>query len=91
MTNKLRHLTDLRDMRDHFRSEMSSWAYEAPGERITLRMRLTSLRFVLACRFNATVCEFRGHDYEPDGADYIDSGGEGFSCARCGHSFTAWH
>lgn len=48
-------------------------------------------RRVLAMRWAATVCEIKGHDYQSDGADYPDSGGEGFTCERCGRSFTAWH
>lgn len=37
------------------------------------------------------ICQWRGHSYEPDGCDYVESGGEGFYCKRCGISFTAWH
>lgn len=37
------------------------------------------------------LCKELGHAYEPDGVDFIDSGGEGFTCRRCGNSFTAWH
>ena len=36
-------------------------------------------------------CYLFDHDYTTDGADYPDSGGEGFTCKHCGHSFTAWH
>lgn len=41
--------------------------------------------------FKVWYCEKRGHDYHPDGRDFPESGGEGFSCRRCGHSFMAWH
>lgn len=36
-------------------------------------------------------CRLFGHDYDTDGVDYPESGGEGFTCTRCGHGFTAWH
>jgi hypothetical protein len=42
-------------------------------------------------RIGAIICELRGHDFETNGCDYVESGGEGFSCQRCGYSFTAWH
>lgn len=90
MRNFLR-LFDPRDIRDHFRSEMCSWAFEAPGEPITLRMRYSSFRYVIMCRVYVAICDVRGHDYDADGVDYPESGGEGFTCKRCGHGFTAWH
>jgi hypothetical protein len=37
------------------------------------------------------VCKLRGHDFTTNGCDYPEDGGEGFSCQRCGYSFTAWH
>lgn len=36
-------------------------------------------------------CYIHGHSYEPDGIDFPESGGEGFTCRRCGCSFIAWH
>lgn len=86
-----RHLTNVRDLRDHYNANMCEWAFEAPGEPITLRMKWITLRGVIADRLRATACEFLGHDYTPDGCDYVESGGEGFTCNRCGHGFTAWH
>jgi hypothetical protein len=48
--------------------------------------------FVWRERLLPLVCRVRGrHSYEPNGCDYVDSGGEGFTCTRCGRSFTAWH
>jgi hypothetical protein len=39
----------------------------------------------------AQICRFRDHNFMPDGHDVPESGGEGFSCTRCGASFMAWH
>jgi len=54
-------------------------------------VRLRSAWFTVKSLFSAFTCFLLNHSYLPDGADYIESGGEGFSCTRCGHSFTAWH
>jgi len=92
-----RHLTDLKDIRQHLAEALYHAGFDNgyldEDERTWLDNfpRLAAVWSVFTMRFLATVCEVRGHDYQNDGGDYPDSGGEGFTCQRCGHSFTAWH
>lgn len=68
------------------------WAVVGEGEPRGFRTFWLCARFELRSFYLFNVlCRFRGHDYTTNGCDYIESGGEGFSCVRCGHSFTAWH
>jgi hypothetical protein len=60
---------------------------ETPGARTWFRCAYVNLYQMTI----AQLCRFKGHDYRPDGRDYIESGGEGFSCTRCGANFMAWH
>lgn len=81
------------DMLDHFHSIMADYRMEAEwaGEPMAPWVRTKSLWEVIRLHANAAWCELVGHDYYPDGCDYLESGGEGFECRRCHSSFTAWH
>lgn len=98
--SKFRYLKP-RYLADHFDALVSDGYYERFMDG-TIEGQTEDLLQWAAVRVDATielvkrtwkmiVCDVRGHDYKPDGVDFIDSGGEGFSCERCGHSFTAWH
>lgn len=78
------------EIRDHFDALVYEQAFDDPAAPMWLR-RWRAATEVVRVRVLDMICRVRGHRYEPDGADYLESGGEGFSCARCGHSFTAWH
>jgi hypothetical protein len=83
---------NLKDIRDHWRSNMCEWGFEAPGERITLRMKWITLVGVLREHIGAAICEWRGHNYECETFPWLaESGGEDLHCVRCGIGFRAWH
>lgn len=78
----------LKDLRAHYDCVM----YDQTFEPISIyRRRWIAIREVVGLRWADLMCRWRGHDYDTDGFDYVESGGEGFTCTRCGHSFTAWH
>jgi hypothetical protein len=53
--------------------------------------RLAALVATLVWRVQFALCNRFGHDFTTNGCDYVEDGGEGFTCERCGYSFTAWH
>lgn len=95
MREKLIHFSSWSDIKDHWKSDMCHLTWESDGARWTwwdnIYYGIVAAKDVFKMRWLATVCEFRGHDYETDGRDYPEDGGEGFTCKRCGYSFTAWH
>ncbi len=80
----------VKDLRAHFDCVMYDQSFEEPVLPLWWR-RWVAVREVVGMRWADLICRWRGHDYDTNGCDYVESGGEGFTCTRCGHSFTAWH
>ena len=78
-------------IKDHMQSNIAGYEFDLIEGQLTWFERMTIRWDVLRMRVDATICEWRGHDYTTSGVDYPDSGGEGFACRRCGHTFIAWH
>ncbi len=95
MTTVFKHLLNPRDLREHYAAALLDCRFEryCAGQSDSARWsdRFTAAWFVFVTRYHAAVCDLRGHDYDTNGCDYPQDGGEGFTCARCGYSFTAWH
>ena len=86
----IRHaLLDFKDIRAHWASNMCGWHFEAPGQPIGLREKLSTLHSTLATRAAWAVCELRGHAYESTA--YPESGGEDLDCTRCGFHQRVYH
>jgi hypothetical protein len=80
-----------RSIRDHYNSLTYHYILDSLDGTLTKRERSILLWDVIKDRLDAAICELKGHDYDTNGHDYPEDGGEGFTCRRCGHSFVAWH
>lgn len=73
-----------------YRYLMSEWSYLEPTTP-KWRRRFAVLVEVGYLLWMEMLCRLHGHDFDTNGVDYVEDGGEGFTCKRCGYSFTAWH
>lgn len=74
-------------LRDEY--QLECWMAEMQGDPAPTPLIFAWSLFEV--RYARLLCKLRQHDYQPDGRDFPEDGGEGFTCTRCGHSFTAWH
>lgn len=80
MTRTLREL--------HREYLVECWLAEMEGHKIS---RLSVIGSLIRECGQRILCHYRGHAFLPDGRNVPESGGEGFTCHRCGKSFMAWH
>lgn len=82
----------IKSMREHFASDMAGYQWESDGASWKwwdhFYYGVLTIRDILYMRWTATVCEFKGHDWQIESCD-PENGREEFECQRCHLSHTA--